>query len=107
MQPYAVEVHDQAQLDLDTKLCRGYALGYHRSLSASRIGQQAAKGAAQNLAGAAIQPYVPILGAAGQGGSEALEELGLTDIAQQKVFIRCLQVKADHDGSALVLEPLP
>lgn len=107
LQPYAVEVRDAAQLQIDINNCRVYALNYKRNLSVSAIGTQALKGGAQNLAGAAIQPYVPVLGAAGSGGAEALEELGLTDTAQQKVFIRCLYAKTDKDQSALVLEPMP
>ena len=107
LQPYAPEVNLPAQYQGDVRACRGYALAYHRNLSISAIGRQAALGGAQNLAGAAVQPYVPLLGAAGAGGAEALEELGLTDLAQQRVFVRCLYVKTEGDKSALVLEPMP
>ena len=107
LEPYAPahEIADQARYKSDEDTCRGYALAYHKGLSPTAIGSQAIQGAGQNLAGAAVNPLVPVIGAAGSGGAELANELGLTDTAQVKVFVTCLKVKTQKDGSALVLEP--
>lgn len=106
MQVYA-DVHDAKQWAADLDWCRGKALAYPNRFSAAKIGEQAGKGGASNLAGAAVNPLVPALGALGGATSEGLEELGLTDIAQQRVFVKCLDKVTDKDNSALVLEPTP
>lgn len=103
-EPYVAEVTDVGVYQADLKVCTGYAEAYHRGLSVASIGEGAVKGAASNASGAAVNPYVPVLGAAGGATTELLNALDLLNTKQRSVFLTCLSKKTERDRSALVLE---
>jgi len=104
---YTPEIYDQARYTADVNICRGWALKDHAGFSPKAIASAGAKGAAQNAGSAAVNVLIPIAGAAGGIVYESLEELGLTDLRQQRVFIKCVDRKTEWDRSALEIEPSP
>ena len=108
MQPLvAGPPNDAAQWASDLEFCRAVALAANKPLSVGTITTKGSEGFASNLPGAVAQWYVPVLGAAGNATSETLDEIGITDVYQQRVFIKCLDRKTEWDRSALEVEPSP
>ena len=102
---YSVEVSDQPLYDADLSKCRDYALNYRPGFNFGLVGQQATEGALQNAPEAAVAPAAVALGAAGSGGSAALEGLGVLSGNQIRVLVYCMKRKTEMDHSALVLDP--
>ena len=103
--PYVIDITDQSALDQDKIDCEGAALGYKAPLSATQIGASAAKGAANNAAGAAVNPLVPVLGAAGAATSTTLDELGVLNTKQRRVYLLCLAHRGAKSGAYNVIDP--
>lgn len=115
---YIVEIKDKTRLDGDVELCRSYAEkapadsegSPTHGLSAGTIGKETGRGGAANLSAGAVATrwwLAPALGAIGGGTAEALEETGVTDLRQQRIFRNCAVEKTHADKSGLVLEPSP
>jgi len=105
--PYAPqpEIKDQAAFNADLATCRGYATGYQPGFSVSSIGNAGLQGGLGNLGGVAINPLVPVAGAAGGGGAEFMRELGLLNDAQRKVLTLCMDKKGTASGKYMILDP--
>lgn len=103
--PYIVDISQPQTLVDDKRDCLGYALGYKPGLNGSAISSAAAQGAASNLAGAAVSPLVPVLGAAGGAGGEFLTEMGLLTTAQRRVFLICLSHRGERSRAYNVIDP--
>ena len=103
--PYVADITDAAALKKDIIDCRLIAADYPRRFDLSAIGNAATQGAAKNAAAAAVNPWTPVLGAAGNGSAVALEELGLSDTAQIRVFLRCLDHRAQKSGAYSLVDP--
>ena len=104
-QPYITDIKDPGRLAADKVDCLGRAQGYTTPMSASAIGTASAQGAAGNLAGAAINPLVPVLGAAGGAGSELFKQLGVLNNDQRRVLLLCLAHRGLRSGAYDVLDP--
>lgn len=104
VEPYAVEIADASQYEADLKICAGYAKAYQKGLDFTGVGAGAVKGAAANIGDIAVNPYTPLLGAAGGAANELLNALEILDTKQRSVFLTCLSKKTERDRSALVLE---
>jgi hypothetical protein len=103
--PYAVEIQDRNAFTADLAACTTYAENYHPGFDASAVGEAALKGAASNASGAAVNVLVPALGGLGAATTETLNRLDIFTGAKRAVFVRCMSLKTQRDGSALVLEP--
>lgn len=103
--PYVGDVVDPAALAADEKDCLVLALAYATPVDLSAIGAAAAKGAANNATGAAVNPLVPVLGAAGAATSTALSQLGILNDDQRKVFLRCLEHRGERSRAYDVIDP--
>ena len=103
--PYVGDVVDQAALTADTEACMGYALGYSTPFDFNSIGTSAAQGVANNAAGAALNPLVPVLGGAGGGTSALLSQLGVLNNDQRRVLLLCLAHRGLRSGAYNVMDP--
>lgn len=103
--PYIQDITDPVALARDKKECGNFALAFHEPLSASRIGTSAAKGAASNAAGAAVSPFVPVLGAAGGALTTTLDEIGVLNGKQRRVYLRCLDHRGERSHAYMVVDP--
>jgi hypothetical protein len=104
-QPYVVDVIDTAALANDKAHCLSVAEAYNPGLDLGTIASSAAQGGASNLAGAAVNPYVPVLGAAGGATSATLQGLGLLSSAQKRVFLLCLSHLGERSRAYDVVDP--
>ena len=104
-QPYIKDIKDPVALAKDQGVCLGYAQAYKPVLSASAIATAGVQGGAGNLAGAAINPLVPVLGAVGGAGSELLSQIGILNNDQRRVFLLCLAHRGLRSGAYDVLDP--
>lgn len=101
--PFAPEVYNQTQYDADLVQCAKDLGVYHPKFNAAEVGQSAAQGAASNATGAAVNPLVPILGAAGAATAQALKGIDALNAQKRAVFLECIKQKTEWDRSALVL----
>lgn len=104
-QPYIQDITDHAALAEDEIACRDYALAYHTPIDLNSILTSAAQGGARNASGAALNPLVPILGAAGGATSEVLSQLGVLNNDQLRVFLRCLEHRGERSHAYNVMDP--
>lgn len=104
-QPAVTDITDQAVLTRDEAVCRSVALGYEPGLDIGNITSQAVQGGASNLAGAAVNAWVPVLGAAGGASSAALNGFGVLKTDQRKVFLKCLDHRGVKSGAYSVIDP--
>lgn len=102
---YIREIKDQPALDADFAACRTYAGDFKTGVSLSKITEGTIKGGAGNAAGAAVNPLVPLLGAAGGGLTELVNGLDILTTTQRHILIDCLEKKSARSGAYLVLEP--
>ena len=103
--PYTVEISDPQKFDADLVLCQGYAAAYPKTLSVQAIGAGTVVGAAQNAAGAAVNPLVPVIGALGGAAQATISGLGAFGTNERKIIISCMIAKGERSGAYLVLEP--
>jgi hypothetical protein len=103
--PYAVEVGNQAAYSADLAQCQTYAAAHKTKLDPREIGESAGEGAVGNAAGAAVNPYVPLIGAAGNATQTVLSEVGLSQADRKRITAICMKAKLDADHSALALDP--
>jgi hypothetical protein len=103
--PLVVDVTDQAALDRDTLSCRKVALAWSAPFDLGGIGSAGVEGVAKNAAGAALNIWTPVLGGLGGAGSEALQDLGLSNDAQIRIFLHCLDHKGQQSHSYNVIDP--
>lgn len=107
-QPYVGDVDPNggaAALTADEASCLKPALAYVHPLDPGEIASAAAQGGARNASGAALNPLVPVLGAAGGATSELFSELGILNDDQRKVFLRCLDHRGERSGKYSVMDP--
>src|SRR5580692_4439048 len=76
-QPYITDVTDPAALASDKAACLSYAKAYKPPTDLGSYAAAAGVGGGNNLAGAAINPLVPALGAAGGVAVAAMKAVGL------------------------------
>lgn len=103
--PYIQDITDQTVLARDEVACRDYALAYHTPVDLNSILTGAAQGGARNVASAAINPIIPVLGAAGGATSEILSQLGVLNNDQLRVFLRCLEHRGERSRAYSVMDP--
>lgn len=104
-QPYVQDIIDPAALASDELACRDYALAYQTPLNLNSILTGAAQGGTKNVASAAINPIIPVLGAVGGGTSELLSQLGVLNDDQRRVFLRCLEHRGERSRAYNVMDP--
>lgn len=107
-QPYITDATtpaDQAQLAKDRIDCLARAKGYVAPTDIPSFGTAAAVGAGNNMAGAAINPLVPALGAIGGIGVAAMKAIGLNGADQVRVYLRCLEHRGLRSGAYDMLDP--
>jgi len=114
--PYVV-VADAPQYQRDDAYCRHVAaLDPNSGLSTGAIAGQGGKGAASNLPASlpamgtstkGMNWFVILFGAIGGSLGEVSEELHVTDVRQQRIFLKCLDKITERDRSGLVVEPEP
>lgn len=103
--PYVVDVVDPATLARDERECLAAAEAYSAPLSIGAIANGAAQGASNNASGAALNPLVPVLGAAGGATSVLLSEIGLLNNDQRRVFLLCLSHRGERSRAYDVIDP--
>lgn len=104
-EPYVQDIVQPAELIKDEIACRDYALAYATPIDLSAIFTSAAQGGANNASGAAINPLVPVLGAAGGATSAALSQLGILNNDQKRIFLRCLEHRGERSRAYNVMDP--
>lgn len=103
--PVIVEVTDAAQMQRDLTQCHAAADNYAPGVSAGRVAQRAAAGAASNAGGAALSPLVPVAGAAGGVAVALIDGYDLTGQSGIRILVRCLEEKSRRDQSFLIADP--
>lgn len=96
---------DPAQYAKDWTLCQAAAQAYKPSLGLPSVAYGAISGGAQNAAGAALNPLVPVLGAAGGGMAALSNGLDVMGQVRENVARHCLLEITRRDHSALVADP--
>jgi hypothetical protein len=104
-QPYVTDVADPRQLIKDEGECLSAAKGYTESFDLANVGTQALSGAAGNAAGAAVDPLVPVLGAAGGASQALLGSVGLLGDKQRRSFLKCLEHRGERSHAYNVIDP--
>ena len=104
-QPFVADVSQPSVLLADESHCLRIAQSYSAPLSIGTIGTAAVEGAGNNLAGAALNPLVPVLGAAGGASSALFTDLDLLSTGQRRVFLRCLDKRSELTHAYVVLDP--
>lgn len=103
--PQPIEITDPKQYAVDLGLCIAGAAAYKPTLSLPSVGYGAVSGGASNAAGAALNPLVPLAGAAGGGLSALSNGLDLMGQARDNVLRHCIEEKTRRDRSAIVADP--
>lgn len=104
-EPYAVEIAKPDQYASDLKACQAYAAAYKPKFDAPGLAESAGEGAAGNAVGAAVNPLVPVIGAAGAVAQTLLSDLGLSQSDRKRIAARCMHEKTRVDHSALSIDP--
>lgn len=104
-QPFVTDVTDQAALQSDERECLAIAQTYRAPLGLGSIGTAALEGGGNNLAGAAVNPLVPALGAAGGASSALLTGLDLMSSGQRRAFLLCLDHRGERSHAYSVIDP--
>lgn len=99
------EITDNAALMADESVCQSYALAYRKGFSVTDVASAAAIGGLQNAPAAAVNPLVPVIGAAGGAGTAVVSWLDLIGANRACVFWTCLREKSRVSRAYLVLEP--
>lgn len=102
---YVPIVNDPAILAAYKVTCQKIAEGYREPFSFGRIGTAAVRGAGSNAGAGAINPLIPLAGAAGAAGSMALDAAGILSDKQRRVFVRCLTARGEKSGAFEVMDP--
>lgn len=103
--PYVEDVANPSELFKDEVECNRYAVAYKTPFDLEAIATGAAQGGANNASGAAINPLVPLLGAAGGATSAALSQLGILNNDQRRVFLKCLEHRGERSHAYNVMDP--
>lgn len=103
--PFVGDVVDPAALRRDEGECLVMAKSYSAPLSLGGIGTAAVEGGGNNLAGAAVNPLVPVLGAAGGASAALFAGLDLLSAGQRRVFLRCLDHRGERSHAYSVIDP--
>jgi hypothetical protein len=100
----AIRVTDQVQFQHDQDECAGAALAQADGFDPLGIVVAGAEGVGNNAASFAINPLAPIAGGAGQAGSVALQQGGISVGAMISDKVRCTDKLATADHSAVVFD---
>ena len=103
--PYVVDISQPDVLIVDEKQCLAAADAYTAPLNLNAVASGAAQGAANNASGAALNPLVPVLGAAGGATSALLSGLGVLNNDQRRVFLLCLSHRGERSHAYNVVDP--
>lgn len=103
--PQPIEVTDGVKYQADLVACSAAAAAYKPKLDLGSVAAGAGTGAAQNVVGAAVNPVVPVIGAAGGAGSALVTGLDVMGHARANVARHCLIDKLAIDHSAIVARP--
>lgn len=104
-EPYVKDVVSPSVFAHDEGDCLKYAQGYSEKFNAASIGTAAAKGAASNAVGAVVNPWVPVLGAAGSASVALLDSVGVLTDKQRIVFLKCLDHRGERSRAYMVIDP--
>lgn len=104
-QPYITDVTDPAALASDKVACLVHAHAYKPPTDLASLATAAGVGAGDNLAGAAITPLVPALGAAGGVAVAGMKAVGLNSTDQIRVYLRCLSNRSLRSGAYEMNDP--
>ena len=103
--PYVQDVKDPAALAADEKDCLGYAQGYTTPLDLQGIGEAGVKGIANNAAEGVLNPLVPVAGGLGGASVALLNNLGVLNGDQRRVFLICLHDRGERSRAYAVIDP--
>ena len=103
--PEPLEITDAKQYASDVSFCQAAAAKTKAHLDIASIASGAGTGAAQNAVGAAVNPVVPVIGAAGGAGSALVSGLDVLGHAKANVARHCVIDKTRNDRSAIVAQP--
>jgi hypothetical protein len=103
--PYAIDVRDQSAYDADLAACRVAAAHYPRGFAFGDTITATVEGAGNNLAEAAVDPLIPVLGAAGAGGATVWDSVDPFRTLDKKIVTLCMEKKGERSGQYMVLEP--
>lgn len=104
-QSYITDVTDPVALAADKAACISRALSYQAPTDLGSFATAAGVGGGNNLAGAAINPLVPALGAVGGLGVAGMKAVGLNSADQVRVYLRCLEHRGTKSGAYDMLDP--
>jgi hypothetical protein len=106
-EPITLEIHDALQYAADLKFCQAAGAAYTPKASAADIAQATFEGGAGSISYAPINPFIPVLGAAGGAAKSASDATGydLTGQAKTNVARHCLADKLSFDHAAIVARP--
>lgn len=102
---YAPKVTDAKQWEADKAYCEVAARGYTKQFDLFGTVNDSLQGAAGNISQIPLSPVAPVYGAAAGAGTDILKSVGLLNVDQKRVYVKCLDKLTDADHSALVLEP--
>lgn len=103
--PQPLEIINHRQYIIDALFCQKAAAAYRSRLDVSSVAYDAISGGAKDASGAAINPLVPVLGAAGGATSALADGLGVLGRARQQVAKHCLIERTRRDESAIEADP--
>jgi len=103
--PLTARVDDPVQYQKDLDECHLIADGYRAGVNKGNLAQGAFSGAANNVAGTAISPFVPVLGAVGGAASSLVSGFGITRQDSITILVRCVLEETRRDHSAVVVDP--
>lgn len=103
--PVPIEITDPVQYAVDVKVCQAAAAAYKPKPDLASIAAGTVNGAADNASGAAVNPAVPLLGAAGGATHALVTNLNILGHASANVARHCLEEKAHRDRSAIIANP--
>lgn len=103
--PFVIDITDAGALTKDQNDCLAIAQTYRSPISIGSIGTAAVEGGGNNLAGGALNPLVPALGAAGGASAELLKDIDLLGSQQRRVFLLCLDHRGERSHAYSVVDP--
>ena len=103
--PFAVDVQSLPIYNTDLAACLIQSKVYHSTFDWKGVGSAGINGAAANAAGAAVNPAVPVIGAAGEAGSAAWRSMDLTGAKERYVIKKCMERRGERSGAYTIADP--
>lgn len=96
----------QARLKADEADCLAFAAAHPTPFDFGSVARAGAQGLVSDATAAVVPPYwYPLASGAGRAGAQALAGLGVLDLAQRVIYLKCLDHRGLRSGAYSVVDP--